>query len=333
MNPIALSIIVPVYNVEAYLQACVESLITEEMASVEILLVDDGSTDRSSAICDAFADQYACVRCIHQENAGVSAARNAGLSEAKGRYILFVDSDDTVVQNGIASVLNWVNDADEDICFLQIQDLYPNSILKDHGDNIDLSEVRGKTKEEVLLHLATRPKYPGSAYAKAFRRDFLFENHIRFIKGRKNGEDLSFMMECLLAARRFDALGTPFYQYRRSRVGSATYEVDIQSYRQLCLFVTEWVERLTHGRKAKDQLSTYAMAFVAYEYAILLWRRVVLEPDVQKEADVFLQEYSWVLRYARNVRIKVIFILEKMLGIKHTSMLLKFIKSRGRTGV
>lgn len=326
MNQLALSIIVPVYNVEAYLEACVESLIAEDMALAEILLVDDGSTDRSGSICDALADQYACVHCIHQENAGVSAARNAGLRAAKGRYILFVDSDDTVAQNGVDSVLNWVNDANADICFLQIQDLYPNGVLKDHGDNIAFSEVQGKTKEEVLRYLASRSKYPGSACAKAFRRDFLFENHIRFIKGRKNGEDLSFMMECLLAARRFDALEVPFYQYRKSRVGSATYEVDIQSYRQRCMFVVEWAERLTHDRRTNNVISAYAMSFVAYEYAILLWRRVDLTRSDLAYVDDFLRKYGWVMRYARNFKIRGICIARKILGVKRTAKVLEMVK-------
>ena len=89
------SIIVPVYNVEDYLPECVDSLLAQDTATpYEILLVDDGSTDSSGSICDAYADKDARVRVIHKSNGGVSSARNTGIQMAKGAYIFFVDSDD-----------------------------------------------------------------------------------------------------------------------------------------------------------------------------------------------------------------------------------------------
>lgn len=328
MNLPVLSIIVPVYNVRAYLEVCVESLIAREMRDVEIILVDDGSTDGSGALCDALARRYACVRCIHKENEGVSAARNDGLNEAKGKYVLFVDADDLIEPNGMDGVLQWAQENQADICFLQIQDLYPDGVLKEHGDNIVLSEVRVKTKEEVFSHLASRPKFPGSVWAKAFRREFLLENQFRFIKGRQNGEDLSFMMECFLAAQRFDALDMPFYQYRRNRDGSATHQSSEQKCNHLYLFITEWTKRLTQNQMANAPLSTYAMSFVAYEYTLLLWQRVNLTGDALKQADVFLREYSWVMRYAKSRKIRAIGIFQKVLGTKRVSWLLKRIKER-----
>ena len=91
-----LSIIVPVYNVEKYLQRCMESLLTQNISNYEIILVDDGSKDKSSEICDEYASKYSFVRVIHKENEGLGYARNSGLAVAKGKYVSFVDSDDTV---------------------------------------------------------------------------------------------------------------------------------------------------------------------------------------------------------------------------------------------
>ena len=90
------SIIVPVYNTEKYLHNCINSLFAQTCTDIEILLVNDGSTDTSGDICDAYAAQDARVRVIHQQNAGVSSARNAALAVARGEYIAFVDSDDWV---------------------------------------------------------------------------------------------------------------------------------------------------------------------------------------------------------------------------------------------
>ncbi len=94
-----LSIIVPVYNVEQYLECCVRSIVAQELADYEIILVDDGSTDKSGWLCDELQRQYASIKVIHQDNGGLSAARNKGISVAEGKYITFVDSDDVLCSN------------------------------------------------------------------------------------------------------------------------------------------------------------------------------------------------------------------------------------------
>ena len=99
-----LSIIVPVYNVERYLEACVDSLLAQTLGDFEIFLVDDGSNDGSERICDTLADEHAQIRCVHQRNAGVSAARNRGIPEASGQYIWFFDADDSVLKGSLLPV-------------------------------------------------------------------------------------------------------------------------------------------------------------------------------------------------------------------------------------
>ena len=96
MNNKLISVIVPVYNVEHYLNRCVDSILAQTYSDLEILLVDDGSTDSSGAICDAYARQDARVQVIHKKNGGLSDARNCGIEHAKGRYFCFVDSDDGI---------------------------------------------------------------------------------------------------------------------------------------------------------------------------------------------------------------------------------------------
>lgn len=92
------SVIVPVYNVEQYLKSCLDSIIEQDFDDYELIIVDDGSTDNSSVVCDKYASKYSIVRVIHQKNRGLSAARNTGLRVATGKYILFVDSDDYIAQ-------------------------------------------------------------------------------------------------------------------------------------------------------------------------------------------------------------------------------------------
>ena len=104
-NPL-ISVIVPVYKVEQYLHRCVDSILAQTYTNLEIILIDDGSPDRSGAICDEYAAKDSRIRVIHQKNAGLGAARNAGLDVCSGEYIAFVDSDDTLPEDALEQLIN-----------------------------------------------------------------------------------------------------------------------------------------------------------------------------------------------------------------------------------
>ena len=99
MEKIILSVIIPVYNVEKYLRKCVDSVLAQDIADMEVILIDDGSPDNSGAICDEYAEKDTRVKVIHKENGGAATARNVGLDIARGKYITFVDSDDYLLPN------------------------------------------------------------------------------------------------------------------------------------------------------------------------------------------------------------------------------------------
>ena len=104
-NPLV-SVIVPAYNVEAYLETCLDSILNQDYAPLEIVLVDDGSTDYTGALCDKYARAHPCIRVIHKENGGLSSARNAGIAAARGSYLAFVDSDDLIAPCFISALMN-----------------------------------------------------------------------------------------------------------------------------------------------------------------------------------------------------------------------------------
>ena len=110
-----ISVIVPVYNVENYLYKCISSIITQSYGNFELILIDDGSIDKSGEICDSFSEKDNRIKVIHKVNEGVSSARNYGLKQARGEYICFVDSDDYVLNDYL---LNLINCADKDINFV-----------------------------------------------------------------------------------------------------------------------------------------------------------------------------------------------------------------------
>ena len=131
-----ISIIVPVYNVEKYLNRCVDSIINQTYKNLEIILVDDGSTDNSGKICDEYQKKDSRIKVIHKTNGGMSSARNAGLDIATGNYIAFVDSDDYIALNMMATMRGYVVDNNVDMAVCGFTRLTENKILSERGKEV-----------------------------------------------------------------------------------------------------------------------------------------------------------------------------------------------------
>ena len=166
------SVIVPVYNVEDYINKCVKTILNQSYRKIEVILVDDGSSDASASICDHFARMNSRVRVIHKKNAGLSAARNSGLSLAKGDYISFVDGDDYVASDYIEFLLALIvaNDADISQCGYYIQFSEKRIVNKLSDDKLHILD-----KMQVLESLCYNGLYDVTAWNKMYRRE-LFES-------------------------------------------------------------------------------------------------------------------------------------------------------------
>lgn len=316
---VLLSLIVPVYNVELYLGECLDSILEQVTDECEIVLVDDGSSDSSGQICQRYAEKNSLITLIKKENGGLSSARNAGISVANGKYITFIDSDDLIFPNSIPQILDWIRLEGADMCFLRAFKLYPTGNLVDLGENIIRSHIKATRKEDSVAHLASRPKYPGSAWAKLYRRAYILDNNLHFPYDRRYSEDLGFILDCIVCAKSYDALDTPFYKYRQNRVGSITNKVTNKNFRDLLLFIEESEKKLTTNRKALDPISKSCMGFVAYEYSILLYLYNHIDDSNQQAAAQALKTHRWCLKYAGNIWLKTVYLLCCFLGIKATS--------------
>lgn len=320
-NKILLSIIIPVYNVESYLGECLDSILCQTTDECELVLVDDGSTDSSAEICERYAFHNSIIKVIHKINGGLSSARNAGLAVAKGEYVSFVDSDDKIHSGSLPILLEWIRTESADLCFLRAEKLFPGGKLVDLNEGIIGDELKGKPKEIAIAHLATRPKYPGCAWAKLFRRAFLSEHDLHFPYDRRYSEDLGFLRDCILCVERFDALDVLFYQYRQSRKGSITQKASTKNFYDLLLFISESAEKLTVDGKAKDSISQSVMSFVAYEYFVLLLTYYSIPKMDKPGALEKLSEYRWVLSYAQSARIRGISCLCNVVGVRFMAFL------------
>jgi glycosyltransferase involved in cell wall biosynthesis len=318
-----LSVIIPIYKTEEFLTECVDSILEKADEDVEVVLVDDGSPDGCPGICDRYAEKDTRVRVVHKENGGLSSARNAGLAVATGRYVTFVDSDDKIFPDSLPEILTWIRGAGADMCFLRAFKLFADGTLRDLGENIDGAQLRAKSREEAIRHLASRSKYPGSAWAKIFRRDFLTENDLHFPYDRRYSEDLGFIRDCVLRAESFDALDVPYYQYRQGRTGSITQQIKAKNFNDLLQFITESAEKLTENKKAKDPVSGLVMSFVAYEYSILLYGYTRIPKEDKKAALAAMKPYAWTLKYAATKKGRMICWACRLFGVRFAAFLLK----------
>lgn len=211
------SIVVPVYQVEAYLRDCLDSLMGQSEQKIEILLIDDGSPDGSGRICDAYASRDPRIRVFHTENRGVSAARNFGIEQASGRYVIFVDADDWIHPQLVECYLQH---ADEDkvlVCGIEeFAGTVPQAAPLDHPPVI---------KEYSLRQFSAfyAENLVNSPVNKLYRKEILQEFHVRFPVDKNLGEDLLFNLDYLRHAPvQYELIDLPLYAYRQDREESLT---------------------------------------------------------------------------------------------------------------
>ena len=203
------SVIVPVYKVEAYLARCVESILAQSYRLLQVILVDDGSPDRCGEMCDGFAEKDARVTVLHTENGGLSAARNAGLAAAAGDYVAFVDSDDFVRPDYIAALLTAAKENDAKIAACGSR-IYYNSLLQ---FDAAMGPPRVYTPEEALRDIFTMENNVHVvAWNKLYRRSLFADAGIRYPAGKLH-EDVATTYRLCAAADRIAFTPMPCYYY------------------------------------------------------------------------------------------------------------------------
>ena len=202
-----ISIIVPIYNVEAYLERCVQSIFNQTYDNYELILVDDGSPDRSGEMCEQYAKQDNRVKVIHKENGGLSDARNAGLEVAKGEHIVFVDSDDWLAPHYLEYLLKTAEETESDIVECEIVKTTgePEEIVLEAEYTVE----RFKTEEGLKL-LIEDSVFHQYVWNKIYKREVI--GNIFFEKGKTN-EDEFWTYQIFGKARQVAKIGIPLYYY------------------------------------------------------------------------------------------------------------------------
>lgn len=320
------SIIVPVYNVESYLEECIKSVLQQTYTNYEIILVNDGSTDDSSLICQKLAEMYSNIRIFNRENGGLSAARNTGIQHAIGEYLIFLDSDDYWDDIWVLQELDdIINEQQPDVITWSFKKLIEESgeIKK---NNIPILPLMCEDKCEALRVLLKHSWFKASAWDKAIRHS-LVEKYALYFKEGDTSEDIEWTAEVLLHMNTICAYPKDFYVYRQ-RKGSITKTKSEKNIQDLVRHIEVCVQ---YGEDMQDDwgLKPIYWSYVAEQFAnmmIVFAMEQVSSKYIEKG-----QQYKWLLNYACTKRAKICRWISKIVGIRGFVLLLRiFLKMRLR---
>ena len=316
MKP-CLSVVIPFFNVEEYLSACLDSLMkTEGISDTEILLVDDGSTDGSVQIADKYSAEYDIIRVMHKENKGPSAARNLGLMESSGEYVFFCDSDDEVVPELFAGITQLTKTSTDDIILWDSELRYEtrNLLVPKNRDffahgGLEKTERTYTGKEILETMLRESGNFVATIWLGAYRRDFLIDNDLFFEEGLIHEDEL-LLPKIFINAESVHYIPEKIYSYR-IRSGSIMIPVsgDRKESAKALMYIypalyTYYDEALEEGvfKKLIEGNLTKRYLYMIYKYRIcrygygkqidkkLLWRKALRVRD--KVLVLFLYLYA-----------------------------------------
>ncbi len=339
----AVSIIVPVYRTEPYLERCMQSLLGQTMSDLEVILVDDGSPDGCPKMCDDYARRDSRVRVIHKDNAGLGFARNSGLDTAQGEYVSIVDSDDYAERNMLEILLARATVTGADAVYGGIFYDRPDGIVTAPGPSEPVVWQGRSAVDELLLdQVATRPGRTGdtvmevSVWRALFRRDILDRNGIRFVSERQFiSEDIIFNIDLLQKCSCVAAVPDPVYHYctnpeslskvfrpdRFQKVKELYHEIC----RRLALLFPEETWRLRTGRfliarARRNAISVVRQRNSAGRAQERQWlTEICRDPDLTEVLSAYpihklpLQQFT----AAFLMRMRWYPLLEKLLALKH----------------
>lgn len=264
------SVVVPCYNVEAYLPEMIDSLLAQTLRDIEIILVDDGSPDRSGAICDSYAQKDSRIRVIHKKNGGVGAARNDGLDIACGEWVIFCDSDDYLEPEALERTVEAGEASGADVVFgdvtlvfddrKELAVFYKNEFVTDDRAKIDQLIAADFYKYYCFDPPAGGPAFGyGGPWNKLVRRQLLLDSGIRFdLRVKGIFDDLIYTAYVFAAASRVAYVHVPMYGYRQLD-GSITHSFKAELLQIDQAIFTAWQEFMAvHGKDGQFQKPYYA---------------------------------------------------------------------------
>lgn len=314
------SIIIPVYKVEQYLHQCVDSVLNQSFKDFELILVDDGSPDNCPRICDDYAKKDARVKVIHQKNGGQAYARNTGLSYAKGLYIIFLDSDDYLIDNTALEKINDKAVAEPDVILYGYRKLFESD--GSFGAPVcNFPEVEGNISSDIYLNeILLSGVYSGAPWGKVIRSIFLRSNSIEFKPGLIS-EDIDWYMQIMMKVKLFAAINEVLYVYRL-RPGSISHGgAKLNSLVDNLWIQKTWSERIMQA-DIPHEFRDVLLRILAYYLGNVMVLYSSYDCRIRKQYRTQIKELLPLFDYAVTPRSITIKRFYKVLGLSITVVML-----------
>lgn len=313
-----ISIIVPAFNVDKYIEQCLNSVINQTYKNLEIIVINDGSTDNTQQIIDSFSEKDSRIKIIHKENTGVSDTRNIGLEIAKGDYIGFVDSDDEIKPEMYETLLSNIKNNDADIAHCGFELITKTNTKVFNGTN----EICIQSQKKALTSLLKGDIFEPSSCTKLYKKQVL--ENIKFDSKVKFNEDLLFNVEAFKQSHKIVFNDIPLYKYNYN-VNSASRNTHIYTIQQSVLKVTRILNEKISGLnidKIKNQfyvnklISIYIALYEANQNQTILGQNVreLLKNSTNKWLDFRTLYLKYSLLYFSKIYLLSRLVYEKFLG-------------------
>ena len=254
-NQALISVIIPIYNVEEYLRECVDSVLNQTFSNFEIILVDDGSTDSSGEICDEYVEKDERITVIHQKNGGLSVARNTGLSEASGKYVYFLDSDDYISENALATLIDIAENDKSDIVFFDAVSFADTDDFTVKQNYIRKNKYLTDNGYDVFASLTKSKEFHSAVPLLFINKEFLHNSSIKFIPGILY-EDMVFTYQLFCSAETVSQCSRALY-HRRYRKDSIMTSAKTKKHFDGCVAVYKYNSEFTKNLTLENTSAAY----------------------------------------------------------------------------
>lgn len=315
------SVIIPIYNVEKYINDCIDSVLQQDYKNIEIILINDGSKDNSQLICEKKVKEDSRIRLINKQNGGLSSARNVGLDNSTGDYILFLDGDDYWDdREALSKINNSLKESKADIVTFGLKKMFEDTGEIESTKYIfDRQKIDLHSKNNTLSYLIRNNLYISSACNKAVKKSIIDKYNLRF-EDKALSEDIEWSAKLLFYANNIDVIESPFYIYRQ-RNHSITHTLKLINIQYLIKHIESCIQLYGNGEMEDNKIEY--MSYVAYQYITLLVAMNLIDTKLPNDMMKSIKEYRYLLKYDLIKRVHIFNIIETYLGFNVLNFMVK----------
>lgn len=327
-DSLKISVIVSVYNIEDYLPQALDSLAAQTYQNMEVIMVDDGSADRSGDICRSYAKQYDYFQTVEKTNGGLSSARNSGLRNSTGEYVLFLDGDDLLHPDFVKSFVDILNNGTDYDCILGRMSYFTDDISKAKPDSFLFHEkiCIYETGRQAFTALTSNGRWFMTGIRGLYRRQFLLDDDLWFLEGLKYSEDQEWTVRMLSSAGKTGINSFPGYYYRENRPGSLMNTLSLKKVKDTVGIYSEWYMWCLN-RPHDDAFLNAVYLQIGKRYSSLICSSYdKIRKEEKRDFYRFIKKNRYLLKCTDDRRVKFINILSRLLGFRLLLALLKIKK-------